>query len=248
MDPYALLCEHHAKHVFKRGANSGDAPLDRYNRYAHKLIKVTPTHADIVLYRTTIFRAYPDGSVVLNTNGHTTQLTMDTLNNGLGAFVRAYTGRVFSKLRFGTRQLHYYTNGRSYAYYDHMRILPDGTPAEPAPFVRYSINRSMSRPFSTQAKEFRAMFPVLFAALPDTIPDDAFYAGNTPYLSAGLYDSRRLAEAITTNPELWHTIVHSNAYSRHTYKDPRPGAALDRILKAAKAHMYHITVTGITCI
>lgn len=252
MNAYDLLTAHYDKYKYKRGAYVGYAPLYAHNRRrTNQRVAISPTHAEVICHNTTILRAFPDGRVQLSAASWRTNLTKDTLNQAL-ATIKLPT-RIYSAKRFGLSQWHLYVPGHGqYAFYDGMHLNPDGTPTTPRPFMRRCIDTTQSRPFATQAREFRAVFPVLHASVPDT--QDNASAANTDtkqlYYKHKLYDTRALALALTTQPELWPTIVASYSYPNHyvMWQQRKLPAkdALNHLLTKAKEHMYHTIETLVT--
>ena len=240
--PYQRMLAHHAEHQFKKGVNKGDAPLDIRQRYGHKLVRIHPTHAEVVLYRSTLFRAFPDGTVQLSAGGWSTYTTKDTINTALALFCRyaspSYSAYVHSCTRYGVTQWHYMVAGAgTYLFYDGMIITPNGIPLEPRPFKRRVIDQTKSRPFTTASCPFRQTLPLLHAALPDTTnarPND--------YYAHGLSDPHALAHAITSQPELWPLIVEHHSYPPRIWSTVRkysdPKEVLQTILREAKKGMH----------
>lgn len=251
---YTRLCEHHAKHIFKRGQNAGDAPLES-RRKTDRLVRITPTHADVILYRTTVLRAFPDGSVTLNTGGYNTNSTREVINRALafmgGRYCASALG-VGSTQRFGVSQMHYFTPTHFYAFYDWMTLTPDGIPATPVPFKRCIIDPTKSKPFAAAVRPFRQTFPVLHAALPDTADPDTIRAAAETRRELNLYDTRNLHEALTSRPDLWPAIITLNAYTTEwtggwrEVKQP-PSSVLNKILNQIKRTMY-MTVDADVCV
>lgn len=242
--PYQRMLAHHAKHQFKRGQNKGDAPLDIRQRYGHKLVRIHPTHAEVVLYRSVLFRAYPDGTVQLSAGGWSTYTTKDTINTALKLFCcyasPSYSAYVHSRTRSGIAQWHYTVAGAgTYLFYDGMILGPNGVPLEPRPFKRKIIDQTKSRPFFRAALPFKQTFPLLHAALPDTTnarPND--------YYTHGLIDPNALAHAIAHQPELWPVIVEHHSYPPYKWhvnaKYQDPDDVLKTIINEAKKCMYII--------
>lgn len=246
MTAYDLLAAHYDKHKYKRGAYLGSAPLYAHNR---RRTNQRVTHAEVVCHNTTILRAYPDGRVQLSAASWRTNLTKDTLNQAL-ATIKLPT-RIYSLKRFGLSQWHLYVPGHGhYAFYDGMYLNQDGTPTTPHPFKRRCIDATQSRPFAASAREFRSVFPILHASTPDT--KDAASADDTRqlYFKHKLYDTRALALAVTTQPELWPVVVAAYSYPTifvtwQQHKLPAKDA-LNHILTKAKEHMYHTIETLVT--
>lgn len=247
---YDLLTAHYDKYKYKRGAYVGYAPLYAHNRRrTNQRVAISPTHAEVVCHKTTILRALPDGSVQLSAASWRTNITKDTLNQAL-ATIKLPT-RIYSCKRFGLSQWHLYVPGHGhYAFYDGMHLNQDGTPTTPRPFMRRCIDTTQSRPFHKQAREFRSVFPVLHAGVPDT--KDAAAANETQqlYYKHKLYDSRALELAVTTQPELWPAIAASYSYPNLyvTWQQRKLPAkdALRHILTKAKEPMYHTIETTTT--
>ncbi|RPJ30089.1 MAG: hypothetical protein EHM17_00335 [Verrucomicrobiaceae bacterium] len=247
---YDLLAAHYDKHKYKRGAYVGSAPLDAHKRRkTNQRVTVSPLCAEVVCHKTPILRAYPDGRVQLDASSWRTNVTKDTLNSALARI--KLPSRIYSHKRFGLSQWHLYspTHGH-YAFYDGMYLNQHGTPRRSLPFKRRCIDTTQSRPFAASAREFRSVFPVLHAGVPDT--KDAAAANDTQqlYYQHKLYDSRAVALAITTQPELWPAVVA--AYSQlsiHIMWQQRKLPAkdtLNHILTKAKEHMYHTIETLVT--
>ena len=243
---YDLLAAHYDKHKYKKGAYLHSAPLDpSRRRKTSQRVAITPTHAEVICHKTAILRAYPDGRVQLTAGSWRTNTTKDTLNSALAAVkLRAY---IYSHKRFGLSQWHLYSPVHGhYAFYDGMYLNQEGTPRRPLPFKRRCINTDQSRPFAASAREFRSVFPLLHASIPDTRDN----AAQQVYYKHKLYDSRLLATAITTQPELWPAVVAVYSYPAvhimwQQRQLPAP-ATLNHIMTKAKEHMYHIIETTTT--
>lgn len=249
MNAYDLLTAHYDKHKYQRGAYVGSAPLDpsRRRKTSQRItLRTNPTHAEVVCHNTTILRALPDGRVQLTAASWRTNITKDTLNQAL-ATIKLPT-RIYSCKRFGLSQWHLYVPGHGhYAFYDGMYLNQDGTPTTPHPFKRRCIDATQSRPFAASAREFRSVFPILHASTPDT-RDNA--DTHQLYYKHKLYDTRALALAVTTQPELWPAIVAVYSYPAiHVMWQQKQLPAkdtLNHILTKAKEHMYHTIETLVT--
>lgn len=247
MNAYDLLTAHYDEYKYKRGAYVGYAPLDASRRRkTSQRVTSSPTQAEVICHKTTILRAFPDGRVQLSAASWRTNITKDTLNQAL-ATIKLPT-RIYSCKRFGLSQWHLYVPGHGhYAFYDGMHLNQHGTPRRPLPFKRRCIDATQSRPFHKQAREFRSVFPVLHAGVPDT--KDAAAANETQqlYYKHKLYDTRAVALAVTTQPELWPTIVAAYSYPTIyvTWQQRKLPAkdALNHIMAKAKEHMYHTIET-----
>ena len=83
MDMYKFLKQHHADHIYKRGAYKGDAPMSQ--RYKSNFRVIEGAGCMIVrLYRTNIITALPNGNITINTDNYYTSTTFKCINEALG--------------------------------------------------------------------------------------------------------------------------------------------------------------------
>ena len=261
---YELLKKHLHTHAYKRGAHIGDAPADKFNRrktdYRVRYLAQTDTY-QVILYRTPLLSAYPDGTFALNTGGYHTQSTFKCLNLAMRLFVRHATGcepYIGNHLYRGLRQLcisalNPTTRARSILrFYDHMKFSPEGAPLTPLqPFERRHIDLVRAKEFRQQTAEFRRTLPLLHATLPDTRQADALatYADlRRQYYDLRLSYPDNLLDAMHNKPELWPVVVDS--YSYQGYWAGAPKHSLDTVWRGmstlCKRQMYVTSVTDVT--
>lgn len=236
-NPYNLLISHFHTHQYKRGAYLHSAPLDpSRRRNTAKRVALLPPTAVVICRATNVLTAYPDGTVALNSGGWRTNLTRDTINEALSrARIPAY---VHSRRLFGLSQWCVTISARtSYAFYDGMRLPPDGTPLQPRPFNARRIDTTQSRPFTAQSREFFRALPLLYAAAPAPTSAETAQA----YYTHRLYDPTTLRRAVTSQPELWPAVAGWLAYNAATLPE-----AKRKLSAMVRADMYHTVPTTTT--
>ena len=250
--PYDLLTDHVNKHQYKRGTYLGSAPLDPHRRYNtnKRVALLPPLHmrqyatdvpptAVVICRATNVLTAHPDGTVALSSGTWRTNLTRDTLNEALArARIPAY---VHSRRLFGLSQWCVTTRSSptrptptTYAFYDGMRLSPDGTPLELRPFNARRIDTTQSRPFATGSREFFQALPLLYAAS---------NASAQAYYTHRLYDPATLRRALTSQPELWPAVATWLAHETLTL----PEAKL-KLAAMVRADLYHTVPTTTTVV
>jgi hypothetical protein len=168
MNAFNILAAHHAKHIYKRGINIGDAPLAKRSKTHLRILKY-PTHYAVLFHRTEILTAYPDGSVVLNCNGYIRHpTTQDAMNTALN---KCFTGLGVSHSRrfnYSQPSLYRYTYGRRahFLYYDGMTLDSTGAITSPLQgFERKQMDKAAIADFvkGMQESGFKDVFKVLHA-------------------------------------------------------------------------------------
>jgi len=243
-NPYDLLTEHFNKHKYERGANVGSAPLDGSRRWASgRRVTVSSECARVICHKTPVLTAYPDGTITLDTGDWRTNCTRDTINAALRLTrVPAYVSarRLFSLNQWCISL--FSPPHTIYAFYDNLTLSPNTyQPINPRPFNARRIDTTKSRPFTTKSREFFRTLPLLYAATPP-LASSEWLLTNRDYHAHKLYRPEMLREALTSQPELWPTVVGYFAYGR-TLSGVR-----DAILAAAKEDLYHIVPTTTTAI
>jgi hypothetical protein len=176
MNTYRKLEGHLEKYVYKRGQFKGDAPALRSSRgmTSFRVQKLEDCMA-VKLWNTHIIKAYPDGRMVLNTEGwFDRQTTKDKLSRALALFCNwgwGDTPRNISK--FGHRQSTMRLNGKTIRYYDGIELMEtvEGVwkvTSPPIPFSTRCINKKQSKEFAKAVTDsgFRSMFKVLHGSCP----------------------------------------------------------------------------------
>ena len=158
MNLYTKLFFQHERHVYKRGAYTGDAPADSRRRAkTHFRIVKRDGSMGVIFHSTQIIIAYADGRVMLNARGwQNTQTTR-------AAFYH-FGIPITSKWNNGYRNTMVQVNGQSYVYYDNMMFDSSGalmTP--PALEYKYEADKEARAVFKEDAKPFLDVMPVLLA-------------------------------------------------------------------------------------
>ena len=176
MNTFTRLKLHLEQHMYKRGANKGEAPADQYRRgKTHLRVVARPgteaTNAMVVrMYNTDILTAYEDGSIMLSTGGWWTSTTRKNLNDVLAAFVGGMY--VSGRRVFGMSQATVTrAGGPTWAFYDGIRFDADRElRSVPMPFERRRKDKEETAEFRKDIAEsgFKDAFPILYQAA--TVP------------------------------------------------------------------------------
>lgn len=159
---YENLKAHLSHHAYKRGAYKGAAPADasRRGRNRHR-VEDRGSYIVIVFHATHIIRAYPDGRLVLDTNGwseHPT--TKAAVSDSLRICGHQYRGYLHAVRHGGYSQ----TAFRNLRFYDGMELDVTGRVTTPLkPFSKRVADREARAEFRADTADFRAMLPVLHA-------------------------------------------------------------------------------------
>jgi len=248
--------DHLAKHIYKRGAWEGDAPLEATTsgrKKTHLRITKSWSNAGVIndmvvrMWATDILTARADGTVVINCSGHGNKpTTRKALNMALRKFIKGstciYTGGLSSN-----KVCVYYANGKEHVYYDGMVI--DGNTGEMVsekyPFKKIGIDKEQSAEFMQDIEEsgFKAVFPMLWSNCDK--PEE--------YLP---YRSRSLIQTLTDpqHAEHWSGLVSRNSFRKvwnagaPVYEKYPKQVVWRAIMKTCKSPMYKHIVTDIYAI
>jgi len=206
---------HLERHIFKRGANKGDAPAGK--RYkSHYLIIDRKDHMALRFYKTDILKAYPDGSIMIDCEGYADRPTTKThLNQWLyqNARMCLASSRVMSH-----SQLAIYTPKGAYRYYDGISFDANGEPTTPLkPFLALRIDKDEVAELNTALDEngFKEMFKVLWGAVTS---DDC--PSRWDHLSwQNVNDRTDVFSMPDTYAERWREMVAYFAFDIKTYWD-----------------------------
>lgn len=210
MNAYTKLRMHLERHIYKRGQFKGSAPADssRRGKSHFRVVKLNGNAFAVRYYSTDILTAYPDGRVVLDTNGwwdsSTTRLRLN------GALCFAGFGALYMKNVMGASQPVLRVSPHEYKYYDGMEFDENGYLISPAvPFEMKRIDKEASTEFMAEIKEsgFKDMFPLLYANV-----------------EPGTNTVIRIAEAITNANQAhrWSEIISEFKYTwMYNYKAGR---------------------------
>ena len=238
MNMYQHLKQHLERYVYKRGANKGDAPANRYQRWRTTFRVVEHTdYMSVRLWRTDIIKAYPDGTFVIDTDGYYSHsTTIIRMNDALGYFL-PYSIWMGSMKKFSMPQKMMAVKDKRYRFYDGMKFDADcNLISEKKCFESRRIDKAQTKEFLNGLKEsgFREVFNILWS---QATLDDRFGSG-----------MHRLDETITNPDESdkWMSIIAQAAFGSGWRDDKAsPQVAWSRIMQAAKRDMYVVLPTDI---
>ena len=177
MNLYTKLKQHLDRHQYKRGQYKGDAPADASRRArSHFRVRDLGSHIAVRFHFTDIIRAYPDGRIILDSNGwHSSPTTREAYAHyGFWLASRRYGG--YSQTALVTSRAY---SGPTVPFEDGMLLIADGnsnygTPThklhpdyKPKPFTTRVADKEARKEFRNDedVKAFRAALPVLHAGV-----------------------------------------------------------------------------------
>ena len=179
MNMYTKLMMHLERHMYKRGANKGEAPADKSRRgKSHfRVVKGNDNTMRVRMYGTDILTARQDGSVLIDTNGyHTHNTTIMRLNEALHWFFEDVRVHMNKQSIFSYSQPVLYVDGKKYSYYDGIILSATGeflTPMQA--FEQKRTDKVATKEFAEDIKEsgFKDAYALLYAmATPDELEDN----------------------------------------------------------------------------
>lgn len=198
---HTTLSLHHSRYEYKRGQYQGDAPADASRRWkSHfRVQKLTDGSYAVLFHNTRIIRAYPDGTVMLDSAGWDGSPTTRDAFGYYGYWLRSH--RVGSYAQTVLCPSRRYLGPRV-RFYDGMTLGPDWRLTSPSrPLMRRVADRATRKEWREDADvmAFRAALPVLHAAV------GAMEPRATAQLRYSL-DFRRISSACDRH-ENWPAIV-----------------------------------------
>jgi len=250
---------HLERHVYKRGANKGDAPAGPRGKSHYRIIErkgnFGSDHMALRFYKTDILKAYPDGSITINCDGYADRPTTKAhLNEWLYKNERMGVG---SRRIMSENQLVVYTPTSIYRYYDGISFDANGAPTTPLkPFLARRIDKDEVAELNKAMDEngFREMFKVLWGAVTQ---EDASRPNryNSRWLTGN--DRTDAFSMPDTYAESWREMVAYFAFDTETYWDANiqkyniryikrePSAVWKAIMEWAKHGMYKTIETEV---
>jgi hypothetical protein len=204
MTLYTKLNLHLDKHEYKRGQFKGDAPADASRRGRCHSRVVRPSNAAFMAVRfhnTDIIRAYPDGTIVLDSNGWDASLTTRDAYAHWGFYLRS--ARHGSHTQTALCSGSWYT-GPTVPFYDGLTLDADRHLAsERKPFMARVADRDERREFRTDPDvvAFRQALPLLHAAVTAMPPVERLHLRHYNHING-----RRIADACYPH-ENWPALV-----------------------------------------
>ena len=244
MNTYMKLKLHLERHVFKRGQHKGDAPAGKRWRTYVRVVKGNDDSMRVRMYGTDLLTAYPDGRVVLDTNGWYDRPTTKLRINEAFGFIPHFYMRLSSRKVFGISQPTLYIGGKTYLYYDGMELGADGTITSPLrTFERKRVNREESKELREDmaACGFKDAFNVLWAV---SNPEESGYRPD------------RLRNVVTFehHSNYWANVVaaytwtryYSYNQSKYVYAKREPREAWDALMQTLRKDCYEVVKTDVT--
>ena len=242
MNAHTKLTMHLTRHMYKKGAHKGEAPLDgsKRGKTRQRVIKGNGGQMIVRMHNTDVLTAYEDGRIVLRANGwESSPTTRQCINEAL---CFAGFGSIGSVRKWGMSNTVIRVGTQSWLYYDGMEFSAEGkllsTPLE---FEKRVSDREETKEFRADIKEsgFVDMFPVLFAAATSDMPfeymrsvteamSSEHYAHHWPYIAA--------RSKFGTKRYYSHRVAH---YENH--KD-----ALQALVASITKNMKVIIKSGVT--
>lgn len=211
MNTYTKLSMHLSRYMYKRGANKGDAPANRYRRgMCHfRVIKGNDDTYRVRMYNTDIITAYPNGDVKIDTSGYYTHnTTIIRLNEAFGFFegvsIGLYKHNVYSYSQPVLR-----VNQKRYYFYDGITLNANGEIITPLQaFEQKRVDRNATKELAEDLVNsgFKDTFPLLYAT---ATPEDL---GENDYVLFGI----NWSDILCNNDQAhhWKTIIARNKFER----------------------------------
>lgn len=245
MNMYTKLSMHLSRHMYKRGANKGDAPANKHRRaMCHfRVVKGNDDTMRIRMHSTDIITAYPNGDVKIDTNGyHSHNTTIIRLNEAFDFFDGSSVG-------IGKRSILSYSqpvlrvNGKQYSYYDGITLNDQGEVITPLQaFEQKRTDRVATKELAVDLQEsgFTDAFKLLYAvSTAEDIERDNY----------GMFGVK-LPDALANNNQAdkWKIIIARSkfqreyAYPQYQYVEKsNANACWATIMAACKKNMYIVS-------
>jgi hypothetical protein len=248
---YQRLEAHLEKHEYKKGANKGDAPaMFERRRKTWFLVQKLNDCIGILFHRTHIVKVYPDGRLIIDTDGYfNSQTTKHYLAIALHRFATNWTWdqtpRNLSVLGYRQGVV------RGVRFYDGIQFMetPSGWDlmSELKPFSAKRVNKKEVEEFNKGIKEsgFKDMFKVLHGTCPN---ERGEYINTSPYY----------LQEILTDPEKadsWIKLIQYVGIESGHFRNDTTGSwefqkrkvearkLWTRIMRRAKSDMFEVVST-----
>ena len=212
MNMYTKLRFHLERHMYKKGANKGDAPANASRRGMDhfRVLKGNDDTYRVRMYNTDILTAYPDGNVKIDTNGYYTHnTTIIRLNEALHWFFEGVSLSMSKHNVYSYSQPVLRVNGKLYSYYDGITLNAQGeiiTPLQAFEQKRTDRDATKELAEDLQTSGFKEAFKLLYGM---ATPEDI---GENNYALFGV----NWADALCNNDQAhhWKTIIARNKFDR----------------------------------
>jgi hypothetical protein len=255
MTTFTKLTMHLDRHIYKSGANKGDAPADKCRR-GKSHFRVRRPNADCMAVRfhnTDILTAHPNGNVTIDCRGYADHATTKAALNECSGFT-PFNMRIYSASIMSQSQLVIRINGTDeYAYYDGMVFDEDGRlMTERKGFEARRIDKVESAEFMHDVVEsgFKDMFPLLYATT-EHDPDLHIWSA---------YPTKKIVSN-NVHANEWVKVVHGYKFNNRRQWDGTTGrmtflgvevddakGCWKRLITKCKADMYNTIRTEVVSI
>lgn len=250
---YTKLKFHLERHMYKRGANKGDAPMGRRGKTHYRVID-RGTHMAVRLHYTDILQAYPDGNITIDCNGWADRITTKThLNEAMprDMWIGSTKFRSESQLCITTQAGRYY-------YYDGITFDANGKPTtELRPFKARRIDKDEVAELNRALLDggFKDMFKMLWAAC--EYEDTKIDYSNPQRQWQWVRNKLALFELPEVHADKWRHMIAVFAFKETWDRDPRtgmhrqtghkldPSTTWSNIMRWAKKDMYQSVETEV---
>ena len=245
MNMYTKLSMHLSRHMYKRGKNKGDAPANHNQRgMCHfRVVKGNDDTMRVRMWSTDIITAYPNGDVMIDTNGYYTHNTTIIRLNEAFWFFEGVSMGMGKRSIFSYSQPVLRVNGKLYYFYDGITLNAQGEIITPLQaFEQKRVDRAATKELANDLAEsgFADAFKLLYAvATPDDMEKDNY----------GMFGVR-LPDALsdTNRADTWKMIIARSkfqreyAYPQYQYVEKSNAKACwATIMQACKKNMYIVS-------
>lgn len=249
MNMYTKLKLHLERHMYKRGKNKGDAPANKHRRGMshYRVVKGNDDTMRVRMWGTDIITAYPDGNVLIDTNGyHTHNTTILRLNEAFSFMPDLMYVNMHKRSVYSYSQPVLRVNDKLYSYYDGIMLNDQGEIVTPLQaFEQKRTDRAETKEFAEDIKAsgFKDAYALLYAmATSEDIEQDnyALFGMNWQDVLSdnGQADKWRIIIARNKFDRLW-SFSNGGGYQ---YKEKSNAKACwSTIMQYCKKNMYVVS-------
>jgi len=212
MNMYTKLKLHLERHMYKRGKNKGDAPANKHRRGMshYRVVKGNDDTMRVRMWGTDIITAYPDGNVLIDTNGyHTHNTTIIRLNEAFSFVPDLMYVNLRKQSVYSYSQPVLRVNDKLYSYYDGIMLNDQGeivTPLQAFEQKRTDKVATKELADDLKASGFKDAFKILYATT--TVED----RGENDYSLFGVDWQDVLSD--NEQADKWKLIIARTKYER----------------------------------
>lgn len=241
----ARIAAHHAKHIYKRGANKGDAPADTRGKSKFRVRKLADGTYAVHFHKTDIMVVNLDSTLTLNCDGYIEHpTTAASLNEALHKFALARITVSGKNSVMGYSQPIVHLNGVRCRYYDGMTLAVDPvtnkvtitSPLQPLKRKRIDAEKVAEFERGMEESGFKDAFKVLHAV---SEPLTTHRSYPTPahrcVVDAAHADEWPALIEIYTHESVWDYKLGRRVHIKRTAPD-----TWQRIMRECKKVMYEV--------